>query len=71
MGAGQRHRKKKARIRYHSLNQNRSASRKIDPYAVYFDPDGVTLKLIMFDPLHAAIRVFSVEAGKGKTWTNL
>jgi predicted DNA-binding transcriptional regulator YafY len=54
-------RQKKVQIRYHSLNQDRSTSREIDPYAVYFDPDGATLKLIALDPLHGAIRVFSVE----------
>lgn len=54
-------RQKKVQIRYHSLNQNRLTVREIDPYAVYFDPDGATLKLTAFDPVHGEIRVFSVE----------
>jgi predicted DNA-binding transcriptional regulator YafY len=33
-------RRKRIQIRYHSLNQDRHTSREIDPYAVYFDPDG-------------------------------
>jgi predicted DNA-binding transcriptional regulator YafY len=54
-------RQKIVEIRYHSLNRNRASSRFVAPYAVYFDPDGATLKLIAFDTTHAEIRVFSVE----------
>ena len=54
-------RQKVIEIRYHSLNNNIASSRKLSPYAVYFDPDGATLKLIAFDDTHGDIRVFSVE----------
>lgn len=54
-------RQKVIEIRYHSLNNDRLDSRQIAPYAVYFDPDGATLKLIAFDTTHSEIRVFSVE----------
>jgi predicted DNA-binding transcriptional regulator YafY len=54
-------REKVVEIRYHSLNRDQDSSRRIAPYAVYFDPDGATLKLIAFDKMHNEIRVFSVE----------
>jgi predicted DNA-binding transcriptional regulator YafY len=54
-------REKRLRIRYHALNTNREEARILEPYAVYFDPDGATLKLIAFDPKHDSLRVFSVD----------
>lgn len=54
-------RRRRVSIRYHALNSNRQNSRSVAPYAVYFDPDGATLKLVAFDYSHDAIRVFSVE----------
>ncbi len=35
-------RNKKVEIRYHGLNSDTLESRTVDPYAVYFDPDGAT-----------------------------
>jgi predicted DNA-binding transcriptional regulator YafY len=52
---------KRIRIRYHALNSDREESRTLEPYAVYFDPDGATLKLVAFDPKHQAPRVFSID----------
>ncbi len=54
-------RRVKVEIRYHGLNSDRLESRTIDPYAVYFDPDGATLKLAAFDAGKSRISVFSVE----------
>jgi len=53
--------RKKAQIRYHALGSNEEKPRTLEPYAVYFDPDGATLKLVGFDNGYKAIRVFSVE----------
>lgn len=52
---------RKIEIRYRSLNRNEEKPRVLEPYAVYFDPDGATLKLIAFDANHHQLRVFSVE----------
>ena len=46
---------------YHSLNSNETSERLIDPYALYFDPDGATLKLIAYDHDHREIRAFSID----------
>jgi predicted DNA-binding transcriptional regulator YafY len=54
-------RRVKVEIRYHGLNSDRLESRTIDPYAVYFDPDGATLKLAAFDALKSRVSVFSIE----------
>ena len=52
---------KKIEIRYHGLNSNEEKTRILHPYAVYFDPDGATLKFIAYDPNHLKPRVFSVD----------
>lgn len=52
---------KKIEIRYHSLNKNEEKGRILEPYAVYFDPDGATLKLVAFDEKYGQPRVFSIE----------
>ncbi len=51
----------KVEIRYHGLNSDRLESRVVDPYAVYFDPDGATLKLAAFDAEKRRVSVFSVD----------
>jgi predicted DNA-binding transcriptional regulator YafY len=38
--------RRRVQMRYHSLNSNQITERHYDPYAVYFDPDGATLKVI-------------------------
>ncbi len=48
-------------MRYHSLNSGEIKERKFDPYAVYFDPDGATIKVIGFDHNYEEIRTFSVD----------
>ncbi len=54
-------RRKQIEIKYHGLNSNEQTRRVLHPFAVYFDPNGATVKLAAFDPLHEDIRVFSVE----------
>jgi predicted DNA-binding transcriptional regulator YafY len=39
----------RVRLRYHTLHSGEKRDRLFDPYAVYFDPDGATLKVIGFD----------------------
>jgi predicted DNA-binding transcriptional regulator YafY len=48
-------------MRYRSLNSGEVKERKLDPYAVYFDPDGATIKVIGYDHEHKEIRTFSVD----------
>ena len=48
-------------MRYRSLNSGEVKERKLDPYAVYFDPDGATIKVIGYDHEHEEIRTFSVD----------
>jgi predicted DNA-binding transcriptional regulator YafY len=40
---------RRVRLRYHTLHSGEKRDRLFDPYAVYFDPDGATLKVIGFD----------------------
>jgi predicted DNA-binding transcriptional regulator YafY len=54
-------RQRRVEIRYHSLNRNEEKPRVLEPYAVYFDPDGATLKLVAFDRIYKDLRVFSVD----------
>ncbi|MCG3145678.1 MAG: hypothetical protein HONDAALG_03320 [Gammaproteobacteria bacterium] len=48
-------------MRYHSLNSGETKERKFDPYSLYFDPDGATLKVIGYDHEHGKTRTFSVD----------
>jgi predicted DNA-binding transcriptional regulator YafY len=41
--------RRRVRLRYHTLHSGERRERLFDPYAVYFDPDGATLKVIGFD----------------------
>lgn len=54
-------REKTVEVRYHGLTSDEEKKRTLEPYAVYFDPDGATLKLVAFDPDHRDLRVFSVD----------
>jgi predicted DNA-binding transcriptional regulator YafY len=60
--------RKRVLIKYHGLNRNEEERRTLEPYAVYFDPDGATLKLIGKDLNRQEIRVFSIDRiGKVET----
>jgi predicted DNA-binding transcriptional regulator YafY len=54
-------RRKKVSVHYHSLGSNEEKTRVLEPYAVYFDPDGATLKLVAYEPSYKELRVFSIE----------
>lgn len=54
-------RQKRVSVNYHSLGSNKEKTRTLEPYAVYFDPDGATLKLVAFEPDYKQLRVFSIE----------
>lgn len=53
--------RRRVRMNYHSLNTDLLGERLVEPYAIYFDPDGATLKLVAYDHKHAAPRLFSVD----------
>ena len=53
--------RRRIELHYHNLSQNRTSRRRFDPYAVYFDPDGATLKVIGFDDERQAIIPFSID----------
>ncbi|MGA9994155.1 MAG: WYL domain-containing protein [Pyrinomonadaceae bacterium] len=48
-------------LRYQSLTDNVIKERMVEPYCVYFDPDGATLKLIGYDSLRHDVIPFSVD----------
>ena len=49
------------RMRYRTLHSGAVKDRLFDPYAVYFDPDGATLKVIGYDHKRQTIIPFSVD----------
>lgn len=48
-------------MKYQTLHSGKSKERVFDPYAIYFDPDGATLKVLGFDHERKAIIPFSVD----------
>ena len=48
-------------LRYYSLTKDQLTTRLVDPYAVYFDPDGATIKMIGYDHKRKRIVNFSVD----------
>jgi predicted DNA-binding transcriptional regulator YafY len=52
---------RRVRLKYHTLGTNLITERIVEPYAVYFDPDGATLKLVGFDHHRKGIRPFSID----------
>ncbi len=55
--------RRRVKLRYHTLHSGERKDRLLDPYAVYFDPDGATLKVIGFDysPHRRAIIPLSID----------
>ncbi len=51
----------RVRMTYHSLTSDKITLRGFDPYAVYFDPDGATLKTIGADTDNRRITTFAVD----------
>ncbi len=58
------------RITYYTLNTDKTRERTVDPYSVYFDPDGATLKLIGFDHYREKTLPFSVDHIRSVKQTN-
>lgn len=52
---------RQVRIGYYSMNRNKTSRRVLNPYAVYFDPDGATLKLIAYCHKRQAVTPFSID----------
>ncbi len=48
-------------MRYHTLHSGDVKDREFDPYSVYFDPDGATLKVIGLDYDSGEIKPFSID----------
>jgi predicted DNA-binding transcriptional regulator YafY len=48
-------------MRYYTLTQDRTSERQFDPYAVYFDPDGATLKVLGYDHRRGQIIPFAID----------
>lgn len=52
---------RRVRLKYYTLNTDKISERVVEPYAVYFDPDGATLKLIGYDHNRKSIIPFSID----------
>jgi predicted DNA-binding transcriptional regulator YafY len=48
-------------LNYYTLARGATTERKVDPYCVYFDPDGATIKLIGFDHYRRRITPFAID----------
>ncbi|MCU1263768.1 MAG: putative transcriptional regulator [Acidobacteria bacterium] len=49
------------RLRYYTLATDSVTERTVEPYAVYFDPDGATLKLIGYDHHRKKVIPFAID----------
>jgi predicted DNA-binding transcriptional regulator YafY len=52
---------RRVRLRYYTLATDTVRERTVEPYAVYFDPDGATLKLIGYDHYRGKILPFAID----------
>lgn len=52
---------RRIRMRYSTLHSGKTKERLFEPYAVYFDPDGATLKVIGYDHERQTIIPFSID----------
>jgi predicted DNA-binding transcriptional regulator YafY len=52
---------RRVRLRYYTLATDTTSERTVEPYVVYFDPDGATLKLIGYDHHRNRIRPFAID----------
>jgi len=48
-------------LNYYTLSSNSTREREVDPYCIYFDPDGATRKLIGFDHYRKSIIPFAID----------
>jgi len=51
----------RVRLQYHTLTTDKITKRIVEPYAIYFDPDGATLKLVGYDDRRGRILPFSID----------
>lgn len=49
------------KLRYHTLHRGKTSDRLFEPYSVYFDPDGATLKVIGYDHQRKNIIPLSID----------
>jgi len=54
-------RQRKVSLRYFSFTDGKTKERIVEPYSVYSDPDGATLKLIGYDHLRKSVIPFSID----------
>jgi predicted DNA-binding transcriptional regulator YafY len=52
---------RRIRLRYYTLATDTITERTVEPYVVYFDPDGATLKLIGYDYRRGKILPFAID----------
>jgi len=52
---------RRVRLRYYTLATDSVTERTVEPYAVYFDPDGATLKLIGYDHHRGKVIPFAID----------
>ncbi len=52
---------RRVRLNYYTLRRDALTERIVDPYVIYFDPDGATLKLIGYDSFRRKIIPFAVD----------
>jgi predicted DNA-binding transcriptional regulator YafY len=53
--------RRRVRLRYYTLTTDSITARTVEPYAVYFDPDGATLKLIGYDYHRGKVIPFAID----------
>jgi predicted DNA-binding transcriptional regulator YafY len=52
---------RRVRLRYYTLHSGKTGDRLFEPYSVYFDPDGATLKVIGYDHQRKDIIPLSID----------
>ncbi len=52
---------RRVRLWYYTIRTDTVSERVVEPYGVYFDPDGATLKLIAYDHKRRVIVPFSID----------
>jgi predicted DNA-binding transcriptional regulator YafY len=53
--------RRRVRLRYYTLATDRISERTVEPYTIYFDPDGATLKLIGYDSYREKVIPFAID----------
>ena len=53
--------RRRVRLRYYTLATDSVSERTVEPYSIYFDPDGATLKLIGYDHYRDKVIPFAID----------